>query len=376
MCAVPKSARRPSFSTVPPFSVPWDGRIDLGILPAGLIGNIIVTKGAVPVEFGANAVAGVVDLQTRRGNTDNGGGGFTGLAEYGTLGFINLSGVATVATDTFNATLAGGYIKRDAQPVADLAALPFSQAASDRRTNTDLESFSVFAAIGKTFGPFEARLSVIHNDTERGIAPESDRNPALFAPRYFRYPNISLTQVTLNTKLTLSDTTDLIAVGYRQWFNQTIDNYRTITYTTLRTRQEDDDDTLGGRLTLASKIGPVGVRVSGSYQTSEHEQVDTPFPPGTVPGPKLVYEQNLASVGIEVDLPVAQNTRVTLGGGYDRAMTPKTGDKPAQPSQGGRSFRHRFARNWATTCPSRCRAVNALASPRRVNYSAKRWAAS
>jgi iron complex outermembrane recepter protein len=320
-----------------PFSVPWDGRIDLGILPAGLIGNVIVTKGAVPVEFGANAVAGVVDLQTRRGSAENGGGGFTGLAEGGTLGFTNMAGVATVADGSFNATLAGGFIKRKAQPVADLDALPFSQAASDRRTNTDLESLSVFAAIGKTFGAFEARLSVIHNDTERGIAPESDRNPNLFAPRYFRYPNISLTQVTLNTKLTLSENTDLIAVGYRQWFNQTIDNYRTISYTALRSRQEDDDDTLGGRLTLASKIGPVGVRVSGSYQTSEHEQVDTPFP-SAIPGPKLVFEQNLASVGIEADIPVAQYTRVTLGGGYDRAMTPKTGDKPAQPSQGGAVF--------------------------------------
>ncbi len=79
------------------------------------------------------------------------------------------------------------------------------------------------------------------------------------------------------------------------------------------------------------------MRASGSYQTSEHEQVDTPFP-SAIPGPKLIFEQNLASVGIEADIPVAQYTRVTLGGGYDRAMTPKTGDKPAQPSQGGAVF--------------------------------------
>lgn len=69
-----------------PFSVPWDGRMDLAILPAALIGNVIVTKGAVPIEYGANAVAGVVDLQARSGA--GGESGVTGIAEVGTLGHL------------------------------------------------------------------------------------------------------------------------------------------------------------------------------------------------------------------------------------------------------------------------------------------------
>ncbi len=322
-----------------PFSVPWDGRIDLGVLPAGLIGNITVTKGAVPVEFGANAVAGVVDLQTRRGGGADGsaGGGFTGLAERGTLGFTNTAGVVTVGNDDFDVTLSGGYVRRDATPLADRKSTPFSQGPGNRRTNTDLDSFTVFAAVGNRFGPIETRLSVLHNQTERGIAPESDRNPAQFAPRFFRYPTIELTQVTFNAKVELAENTDLIAVAYGQKFNQQIDNFRDISLTTLRTRQQDDDDTFGGRLTLASKIGPVGVRLSGSYQTSEHEQIDTPFP-SAIPGPNLKFEQNLTSVGIETDIPVSDSTRLTLGGGYDRATTPLTGDKPNQPSQDSEVF--------------------------------------
>lgn len=156
-----------------PFNVPWDGRIDLGVLPAGLIGGLTVIKGAVPVEFGANAVAGVVDLQTRRANISEGAvGGFTGLAERGTLGFTNLAGVVTVGNDDFDVTLSGGYVRRDATPLADRSSTPFSQGPGNRRTNTDLDSFSVFAAIGNRFGPVETRLSVLHNRTERGIAPE------------------------------------------------------------------------------------------------------------------------------------------------------------------------------------------------------------
>ena len=321
-----------------PFNVPWDGRIDLGVLPAGLIGNITVTKGAVPVEFGANAVAGVVDLQTRRGGgADGSDGGFTGLAERGTLGFTNLAGVATVGNDDFDVTLSGGYVRRDATPLADRVSTPFSQGPGNRRTNTDLDSFTVFAAVGNRFGPVETRLSVLHNQTERGIAPESDRNPAQFAPRFFRYPTIELTQVTFNAKVELAEKTDLVAVAYGQKFNQQIDNFRDISLTTLRARQQDDDDTFGGRLTLASKLGRVGVRLSGSYQTSEHEQIDTPFP-SAIPGPNLKFEQNLTSVGIETDIPVSDTTRLTLGGGYDRATTPLTGDKPNQPTQDGEVF--------------------------------------
>lgn len=321
-----------------PFNVPWDGRIDLGVLPAGLIGGLTVVKGAVPVEFGANAVSGVVDLQTRRANVSDGAvGGFTGLAERGTLGFTNLAGVVTAGNDDFDVTLSGGYVRRDATPLADRVSTPFSQGPGNRRTNTDLDSFTAFAAIGNRFGPIETRLSVLHNHTERGIAPESDRNPALFGPRFFRYPSIELTQVTFNAKVELAEKTDVIAVLYGQKFNQQIDNFRDITYTTLRTRQQDDDDTFGGRLTLASKIGPVGVRLSGSYQTSEHEQIDTPFP-SAIPGPNLKFEQNLTSVGIETDIPVSDTTRLTLGGGYDRATTPLTGDKPAQPKQDSEVF--------------------------------------
>ncbi len=321
-----------------PFNVPWDGRIDLGVLPAGLIGNITVVKGASPVEYGANAVSGVVDLQTRRGKPYGGGtNGFTGTAETGTLGFTNVAGVVTAGKDDFDVTLSGGYIKRDAVAVADRDALPFSQGPGNRRTNTDLESFSIFGAVGNRFGPIETRLSVLYNLSERGIAPESDRNPARFAPRYWRYPFIELTQVTFNVKAELAKNTNLILVAYDQKFNQQIDQFRDVTYTALRTRQLDDDDTIGGRATLTSKFGIVDLRLAGSYQTSEHEQIDTPFPQD-IAGPKLKFRQTLGSAGVEADVRAGKNTLFTIGGGYDRSTTPQTGDKPAQPSADAGTF--------------------------------------
>jgi outer membrane receptor protein involved in Fe transport len=40
-----------------PAAVPWDGRLDLGVLPVGLIGRVEVVKGAAPIEYGTNAVS-------------------------------------------------------------------------------------------------------------------------------------------------------------------------------------------------------------------------------------------------------------------------------------------------------------------------------
>lgn len=325
-----------------PFSVAWDGRIDLGMLPAGLIGNVTVTKGAVPIEYGANAVAGVVDLQARRAGAD--GTGFTGLLAAGTQGFVNASGIATVGSDSFDATLAGGYATRNSVPVADIGALPFSQVGEDRRTNTDLNSFSLFGAIGARAGAFETRLSVLHNTSERGIAPESDRNPAVAAPRYWRYPSIALTQVNLNARVELADEVLLAGVVYRQWFDQQIDAYRSVSYTALRSRQFDDDNTLGGRLTLSAPLGPIDLRASASLQRANHKQIDVPVPGNS--GPELEYQQTLLSTGIEGDIKLGPDSRLTLGAAYDRAKTPKTGDKPDQPTQDAAAFSASFRQSF------------------------------
>ena len=125
-----------------PLAVPWDARVDLGILPAGLIGAVRVTKGAVPIEFGANAVAGAIDLETRSGGELD----FRAAASLGSLGFADASAVGTFPVAGVDLTLAASGFTRDAEPVAGLSALPFSQDGSGRRTNTDAQSGTLFAA--------------------------------------------------------------------------------------------------------------------------------------------------------------------------------------------------------------------------------------
>ena len=47
-----------------PLSVPWDGRVDLSALPAGLVDSVRVIVSAAPIEYGPNAVLGIVDIRT------------------------------------------------------------------------------------------------------------------------------------------------------------------------------------------------------------------------------------------------------------------------------------------------------------------------
>lgn len=304
-----------------PLAVPWDGRVDIGLIPAGLIGGLSVRKGAGAIEYGANAVAGVVDLTTR---TDGG----VAVAQAGPHALKNLSAASVVPLGGLSLTLAAAHQAHAALPVARLSALPFSQLASDRRLNTDLAATSLFAGLSGTAGALEWRASVLTIDARRGIAPESDR--VLSSARFWRTPDWNLTQAQIALELPIGAATAR-AVGWRQWFGQKIESYRDGSYTTLRGREIDDDDTVGGRFTLSHKFGPAMLRWSLSGQLSDHHQTDIAIPPETAPAP-LLYRQSLASGGVEADVPLGA-ARLTLGLGLDRSANPRTGDKPEQPAR-------------------------------------------
>jgi iron complex outermembrane receptor protein len=315
-----------------PLAVPWDGRADIGVLPAGLIGTVRATKGAVPLEYGTNAVAGAVDLLTRSG----GPGGFRAMGSAGPLGFAEGAAIATLPAGGFDFTFAGSAMTRDAQAVASLDALPFSQPRTRGRLNTDLRTVSGFGAVAFETGPLTIRTSLLHFDARRGIAPESDRDPAENAPRYWRYPDIRQTQLNLFSQLALSDAASLRLVGWRQWFEQTILQFTDASYETVRTRQDDEDDTLGGRFVLTTAVLPFTVRLVGSAQTSRHAQRDQ-LQAAPRQAPDLIYRQNLYTAGAEADATIGVG-RATLGVAYDHSANPRTGDKPGQPDRGALAF--------------------------------------
>ncbi|WP_353218197.1 TonB-dependent receptor, partial [Sandarakinorhabdus sp.] len=305
-----------------------DGRLDLGLIPAGIIGSLQVRKGAGAIEYGANAVAGTVDLQSRSS-------GLAAQAQAGPYGMANLSAAAAMPVAGLTLTLGAAHQAQSALSVAQAAVLPFSQPAGGRRLNSDLAATSWFAALAGSAGPLDWRASLLHIDATRGIPPESDRDPAITPPRYWRTPDWQLSQAQIALEVPIGGATAR-AVALRQWFGQTITSFRDARYTLLSGRELNDDDTLGGRLTLRHTLGPATLRWSLSGQISDHRQSDTALPAGTMTGP-LRYRQSLASGGLEADVPLG-SAALTLGLGLDASTNPFTGNKPAQPARQAATF--------------------------------------
>ncbi len=323
-----------------PLATPWDGRVDLALLPAGLIGQVSVIKGAAPLEYGANAVAGVVDLQTTTaGDTLD----LRAEAQGGTNGQASVSAVGSTPLGSgLSLVLGGAYISRDGERIADRSAVSFDSSTSRKRTNTDLDGISTFAALGHEGERGALRLSWLHAEVERGIAAQGDLDPATASPRFWRYPRWSLDQLTLAGNYHFSDTVSLRVTGWRQWFGQTINAYRDASYASLRSRETGDDRTSGARATLTGDWGATTLRLSTMAQTSTHRQVDAATASGLaadfVDGTPQRYRQRLYSLGGELDQSLLRNLHATFGIGLDRAETPLTGDKPAQAPNEAMSF--------------------------------------
>ena len=317
-----------------PLATPWDGRADLALLPAGLIDRLEVKRGVVPIEYGANAVAGAVDLFTylpERGTT------LRAELQQGSLGSRNLNALAGVGLDNGWSFVAGASsIERDAERIADRASIAFDPSPNSERTNTDMSGNSVYFAAAYSADTYLLRASLLHADVERGVAAKGNLDPALSNPRFWRVPDWHLTQATLNGTWDIAERVDLRFTGWRQWFDQTINSYTDYSYTTLAAREEGDDNTVGARMTLAFELDRTTLRVVSTAQESTHDQLEyetvTGDPADLVASPELRYRQRLFTVGAEVDVRLGETLTSTFGLARDRAVTPLTGDKPPQPS--------------------------------------------
>jgi iron complex outermembrane receptor protein len=317
-----------------PLATPWDGRTDLALLPAGLIDQVVVTRGAAPIEYGANAVAGTIDLITYLPSESS---NFRAQAQKGSLGLLNVSGLVGISQSNGWSFVAGAsLIERDADRIADKSSVEFDPSTDDRRTNTDTTGNTVYAAASYSGAKAFFHVSVLNIDVDRGVAAQGDLDPATSDPRFWRTPEWHLTQATLNGNWRFGSNMNLRFTGWQQWFDQTIDAYTDYSYSTLGEREDGADQTTGARLTWSVPFERVGFRVVATTQESTHLQ--TIYVPATEAGgdlaadPSLRYRQRLTTGGVEMDLRVTDDLTSTFGFGIDHAATPLTGDKPVQDS--------------------------------------------
>jgi iron complex outermembrane receptor protein len=310
-----------------PLSVPWDGRADLGILPAGMIGSVSITPSAAPIEYGPNAVLGVVDLTSV---TPERSGVRSAQVEGGAFAALAASAVGGVRTKDTMLVLAGSHMTRDGVAASDVSAIPYAPRNDDLRLNTDQRVTSFFGAAGRQWTSGLLRVSLLSANSKRGIAPEGHLDPALDRPRYWRYPEWKFNQLSVNARADLPSAISLRATAWLQRFEQTIDSFANATYSSLDAREQDEDETLGGRVSLNLISGRWGGRLVGNAQSSTHRQIDTSFP-GPSAAPASEFRQDLQSLGAEADYSPIPQVALSIGASYDHVSSPKTGGRAAQP---------------------------------------------
>ena len=304
-----------------PMSVAWDGRADLNLIPSVIISHVSILKSAAPIEFGAGAVFGVVDISTFS-RADN----FTAKmrGEFGSLGHQFFEALVRIPSENSNFTFAASYRSRSGEVVASSKPIPFDILLEKGRTNTALTNKTIFASFHHQEEWGSLKGFILHVKGVKEIAAAAHIDPAKGKVRFWRYPKQALTQVAVNADIDVSDISDLKLTSWLQYYNQQIDAYKDITYQDIKKTQNDQDKTFGMRLTLNNHFDDFTLRFVNSYQGSEHRKVFDHS------GGKEVFNQQVFSLGMEIDIQVNEDVNLSISSAYDHSSMPLTGGRKAQ----------------------------------------------
>lgn len=310
-------------------NVPWDNRIDLGIVPAGIIEGIEVAKGVPSVRYGANAGGGVIEL--RRDAERPPGTEIQLGAQTGVMGFRDADAALSTTAGRFALDAAAGFTTKDATPLSSRAGLLYNQDPGSRRSNTDFRRVSLLGRAGTDIGAARIGLTVLHASGSKGVPPEGHRDPSAGGVRFWRYPHWQSTMLIARTEVDLGPQAVLEAVGWVNRFGQEIEAFDSSRFATITDTQQDVDQTSGARLLLRRRDSAGSVLLSLNGLTSRHIQRDVSWT-GASPDPRLPdphnYAHHLGSMGIEYEPPPVAGVQAVIGLSAAVAAYPKTGDKP------------------------------------------------
>ena len=304
-------------------NLPWDNRIDLSLIPTQAIEEINVTKGVASVLYGANALAGIVNVFPKK---------YSGVSEgrisfnLGSGNFQKYSGFLLNGNDKFSYLISLNYNKKEGYrlPTSYKEGFPESGNLRNNSYSNSANGYIKLDYKPTLFTDLSASFSFI--TAEKGVPPEMN----VSSPRYWKYPEWNKYTLNINGKSIFGDNRNTI-LSYlvsATKFNSQINQYNDVTYTSLDDIEKNSDDILSGKILLTRLFGKSHiVNISFSAMTTLHEEkfLETNFEEITK------YTQNIFSGGIEYEY-TKENITAVLGFGLDGNSTPQTGDKPAKES--------------------------------------------
>lgn len=324
-----------------PLTVGWDSRTDPSLIPTTGVEQIVVVRGLATLLDGANTLGGVIRMDIngplsrsapRQTSLQIG----TALDQYAARVLsLNVARPFDVAGGTLRLRAGVTQRQRDGFALpsfgngdgltggsADLG----DPSNSALRTNTDQKQLDgyVTARYDHRTGAYLG-VTASGYDTERGVAPEQH----IQAPRFWRYPKQARTLGMISAGTGLRRTplgfASLQASAGRSTQEIDIESFSNRTYATLTTRELGDEVSDVFRVAATHSLPRnAQLRLAG---TGTRVQYDETLDAQRATSVATRYEQKLASIGAELDVPIHERLLVSGGIVQDDATTPQTGGR-------------------------------------------------
>ena len=304
-----------------PLNIPWDNRIDLSLIPAGIVEGITILKGVPPAIFGANAISGVVNISSIDPRMGDYNGKFS--IQLGETGNRNITGTYLNSDENLSYLISASYLNFDSYKLPS----SFNDVSNpgSERVNSFLESKNVFGKINYKFSEtFNSGLFFSLINSEKGVPPEI----GIASPRYWQYPEWDNMLIGTNGNLMLNQSQSYLFYSFSfNKFRMQINQYKNQLFNSIDDIERNDDNIFRARLIYTNILNEnslIKVGLSGQAFQHKEEFLSGYFISQT-------YSENILSGGIEYEY-VKNNYVISIGGGIDRVETPKTGDKPSKES--------------------------------------------
>lgn len=308
-----------------PLSPGWDGRADASIIPLSGVTSLTVLRSTGSLLGGPNAIGGVVDLRVEAPEAGSERRLTMGTDQTGAR-LLSASMGGVDARTQLHWRAGGGY--RGVDGIVRAHGVPDPAPGGALRTNTDLRSRDLFAAVGwdsRRGAGLHALVSAY--DAERGVAPELH----LAAPRLWRYPAQSRALVQLRgesapRRWRAGTSRAEVSAGLLSGRTR-IESFADEAYTTISGREAGDERVHSLRL-AGSHLTPAGLDVKGALTVNEVRYDETL---GADPASR--FAQRLWSAGLEAQRIVGKRALITGGFVLDDGATLASAGRPAAPTR-------------------------------------------
>ncbi len=229
-----------------PAYIPYDGQMDLGMVPAELIDHITVVKGPGSVVFGPNGLGGSVNVVTRR----PGEGPLADLLfESRDPQAYRLAGYHTLEQGPVAWQVYGGIDQSDSWPLSR-SFTPTANEDGGDRNNSDASMVHAGAGLRVRAAPgHDVSLGALYLDGERGVPPST----VDFLPRYWRFTSWRMAGASLAHEGT-EGPLGMDEMVWMRLYDNLLDAYDDATYATQDSpramHSQYRDQQVGGRVRL------------------------------------------------------------------------------------------------------------------------------